>query len=715
MIGIIGFIISFLAVLATSYFVVCLLKPKNGLIGFIYLGIINFAQIILTFEFLSLFSLIKVPFVLASNLLLLYFSIYVWQKNGKYIWKIEPKDFLHRFNNSLKLDKSLGILLLGFIVFIYTSFMLSLIMPVTSADGTAYHVSRCINWVLHSNLNHYTMSDIRGICSPINSEILYTWVLLFIRKDVLLGFFSFFGYILTMASMFGIESILGYCTRRKLWILFLISSFPCVLVQVSGTETDLIMTGLISSSIFLFWYSIKCKEKMPLFVSALAYGIALGTKNTAFILVPGVILLMLYLGNKYKNFTYLKKFIYFCIINFLVFSSYNYVLNFMQFDNFMGSNSYLIVNMNYWGLNGLIASFIKHMFLFIDFTGFKWMDYLGEQINNNLQNLLYLFSVNNIPDGIYNFGEETRRDLLEPLMGAGVLGFLIYLPCLILSIIKPIFKNNLKKINYNFVFSTFFFINLIVMSAILPFMNFSIRFLMEFLVLSSPILYYSYFSKNNPLKYITIFFELFSLIFISNFLLGRSMYKTYRLIQMKQGLTQIRNFAYCKDVKTGLYANSECLLSHFIIKNYSKNDKILIFLTSGKNAYSLDALNLKGYNVDFGLIEDKNNDIKKYNLIIFQNTGQNSTYILNNKQKSNTNMLTADERYSKKTPCLYLPDENLPNEGMPYYAYESRCIYNKWYIDSLNFKQINKVGIINPLQNEYSYYMIFKNENKPLY
>ena len=516
------FIISFLMVFISSYLLTSVFAPKeNELfrdlqcsskkspVGFIYLFLIAFAQIILTLEVLSLFDSIKPFWTLAFNLIFLLVSIFIWRKKSKPLWTIDLKSFKTRVANSFKLDKSLAVLFVGFCVFILSTVILCLIMPITNLDSLGYHVSRSLFWVVNGNLNHFDVADIRNLCLPINSELLYSWILLFVKKDVFLGFFAFVGYILSIFSVYNILGLIGFCTRKKLWIIFILSSFSSVIVQASGTETDIIIAGLLASSIFLFWHSLKHNEKTPLFMSALAYAIAIGTKNTALIAIPGVAILFIALSIKFKNKEFYKPILSFLgagIITFLIFSSYNYILNYIHFKDIFGSDSLMEVTRNYYGAQAIPANLIKYLFLFFDFTGFRWSDYVGQDILQVRDAILNFFNLGGIPDGIYSYQMMPNRTLVEPLMGAGILGFLVFIPCLAWSLIKPIFKPKSKRTWLLFGFGAIFVLNLLTMSYLLSFMIFSIRFIMFFMVLSSPILAYSYIKKRNPFKYVVIMF-----------------------------------------------------------------------------------------------------------------------------------------------------------------------------------------------------------------
>jgi len=718
------FVISFFLIFASSYLLTSTIAPKRSVLGIIYLFLIAFAQIVLTFEILSLFTAIKEIWVLLANIIFTFASIYIWNKKGKQLWGFELqdiKDFRTRINNSFRLDKSLMWLYVGFCVFIISALILCAIMPITSADANGYHVNRSLFWVLQGSLNHFDIPDVRNLCLPINSEILYSWVLLFVRNDVFLGFFSFVGYLLSIISVYNILGYLGFCTRKKLWTIFILSSLPSVLVQASGTETDIIIAGLVTSSIFLFWYALKHDKKTPIFMSSLAYALAIGTKTTALIAAPSVgigLIALCVLFKKYKPFT---LFLGFGLLNFLIFSSFNYILNFIQFHNFMGSESFMLVSKNYYGIKAIAANFIKYIFMFFDFTGFKWAYYLGPHILSLREFVLSSMHLSYIQDGLYTTGTNNpNATLIEPMMGAGILGFLIFIPCLIWSFIKPIFKRNTKKTWFMLGFASLFILNILIISYTLAYMAYSVRFVMFFMVLSSPVLTYSYFNRKNPIKYVVVFFALFYLICVSTHLWARPVDKILKMITLKYSITDIRFRANCKDFyKDSSYGNSACLLKFYIKNNYSTQNRILAFLPAPDDFYIVKELEFNGYKIDFKTLEEAHKiDFNKYNLIISTNNGQASTFIKEYPARKNEckiigqKIIITDDNL---IPCIYASNDKIPKQNpASKQPYQVRCGFTSKFIKNNKFNKIASVGIFNPLSETQNFYVIYHNTHLPI-
>jgi len=703
------FIISFILVFISSYLISSVLSPRKNILGFIYLLLTAFAQILLTFEILSLFVAIKQFWVIGFNILFLILSIFIWNKKSRPLWTVDFRGFINKVINAFKLDKALVWLFAGFCIFIFSALFLCFIMPITNCDAQGYHVVRSVFWVLQGSLNHFDVSDMRNLTLPINSEILYSWILLFVKKDLFLGFFSFSGYLLAIISIYNILGLLGYCTRRKLWVIFILSSFSSVIVQVSGTETDIIIAGLVSASIFLFWYGLKNNEKAPVLMSSLAYAIAIGTKTTAILTIPGVALLLLFLCFKFKKYKPLSYFLGFGVINFLIFSSYNYILNFIDFHNFMGSKSFIIVHKNYFGIKGMSSNFIKYLFMFFDFTGFKWGLYLNGFLSHMENLTLSFFHLISIKNGLYSAAKpHFESTLLEPVMGAGVLGLLVFPPCLLWALIKPVFKPKSQKTLLLFVFALIFILNLFSISYSIAYMSYSIRFIMSFIVLSSPILVYSYFPKKNLFKGIIIFFALFYLIFVSTYLWPRPFVKIVRILREGHSITYLREVAICKDFeKNPLPTNSSCFLTRKI-RGFKKNTKVLVFSDAFENIYLLKALEFEGYKVDFRNMEDITGiDFSKYNLVVFSNAGQVSTVI-----KNYDGLIKVHGPVS----CKYISNPLLSSiKGEEsYYPYQVACNMSDKFLKQNHLEMIGRAGVIKPSLGEFSYYVIYRNTKLPL-
>lgn len=737
------FFISLLLVFISSYFITSIFAENKFSLGIIYFLVTAFANVVGTFECLSLFSAISIPGVLIINTLVLAASIYFWNKKGRPIWNLaDAKGFWKDYCNAVKLDKYLAVLSVCFVIMILVSIFLSLIMPIVNIDAGSYHVLRSVFWVTNKSLNHFTIADIRNLAFPINSEIVYAWIILFTKKLAWFGFVSFAGFILTITALYNIFTLMKYSMRRKLWIIFILSSFSSVLVQASSTETDIIVAGLVSSSLFLYWYAVKNDKKVPIFFSALAYALAVGTKTPAIMAIPAVGLAMTGLSIYYLKKEFyrpLLRFLFYAAFNFILFASYNYILNFINFKNIAGSDSMMQAHVNPYGWRAIPANFIKYMFMFFDFTGFHWADYCNDKLMHLREGLLTFLGLADVKDGIYNIGNnKLNKSLLEPLMGLGVLGILVYLPCWIWSLVKPIFSRN-KQTLFIFGFGLMLVINIAVMSYQLLYMIYSIRFLMFFCVLSAPILYYSYSKKNNPFKFIVVLFAIFYLTLVSTHLWARPFFRIMNYFKHGYTISQVRETASCgafiqnvdivpKGEDRKKYFNEACTIRDFVKTNINKENRILYFANTSTDLILLKMLDFEGYNIDYALVEDiKNINLNKYNIIMTIFDEQFATNIkCFDKRKADIYVSPITKkvyfRDNEDAPCFYLSANHrviTDRDSADQRPFIERCMITKEFYDNHNFVKVGEFNVDVPPKNDDQEAMVFgyyfyENLNNPI-
>ncbi|MBR1943530.1 hypothetical protein IJ843_07330 [bacterium] len=624
------FAISFIFVFTSSYLISTILSKNNFVNCFVYTTLIAFSQLILTSELLSILHQIKVLPFLTFNTIFLIISLIVWLKTGKPTVKPKIKPFLLKCFNSMKLDKSLFILFFGWLFFIFVSIFLIIVLPATSGDAFAYHVTRSFDWIINQTIEHFQSADIRITTFPINSEILYMWVILLTKKQLFLGSFSFMGYILSIISCFQIFKYIGFSMRRTLWTLFIISSFASVIVMVSGTETDLIIAGLLTSSIYLFIDAVKNKsDKIKLYISSLSYAIAIGLKTPAIICIPAIGLLFLYMSFKYKDKNSLPRFILFGILNFAIFSAYNYVLNFLEFGNVMGHEGAIIAHKNLWGIKGVIASFIRHLFLIVDFSGIRIPEKYTELMFHAQTKFMNIIHLGSIPEGLYTSDERYHfnTSLLEPSMGSGIFSFILILPCLIISLLKPVFYRSRITI-WQFIFALIYIINLISLSTAVVFMTYNTRFLTTFIIISAPIIACSYIKSNkNILKYIFIIIASIYFTVISTHLWSRPFFKIVNELSHKS-LKEFRSEVICGKYDKRVKKLSEwCNIDAILESKFSdKKYKVLFMPNFSDEIIIAKTKRMQGYQYDFINAENlKYSNPNQYDIIIIPQEGQQIT------------------------------------------------------------------------------------------
>ena len=690
------FIISFILIFGSSYFLSSILNREKNIIGLIYIYLLAFANIIFTMEFLSLFSAISVSGILILNFIIFTISLFIWNKCNRPMWSIGYKDFTNKVSNAIKLDKSLAVLLIGFSIFVLSAIYLCLLFPVVNPDAAAYHVARCLFWIQNKNLMHFAIADARALHMPINSELIYTWILIFLKRQALLSFPSFFGYVISMISTYKILDFMKYSMREKLWVIFILSSFAFVIVQASATETDIIIAGLVSSSILMFLYGIKEKREIPVVMSALSYAIAIGVKTPSIFTIPIIgigfcIVTYKYLGKKdfYKP---ILRYLAYGIGFFIVFSMYNYYLNLTEWGHIAGSSAFLTVHQNNEGLKAIPATFIKHLFLYVDFTGFN----IGPNLVNHILGVRD-FIINNMlifnpADGSHSSANPINQSLLEPLMGPGILGFLLLIPCWIISLTKLVYNRDKKSLILGF-FGLALFVNIVIMSYAIQFMTFSIRFMMYFTVLSAPILIYSY-KKRGIYKFFVVICAMFYLTIISTHLWARNIIKFNKALKSGISISTARKIARCtpfppdnvtfkKNEYEFLTQIGQCFFEQVFKRKFKSGTKILFFANQSDEILDFKLNQFYGYKVDTNLLEsiDKIN-LDDYDIVITVDDRQYSSVFT----KFATNLPLA-----KEVNCIYLTKVFLTDASKQYPS-NSLCEIKQNYFLERGFEAPIKIN-----------------------
>lgn len=690
------FFISLFMVLAASFFIASMLEKKNLVTFVIYFLLTAFANVVLTLEVLSLFSAMAVCGVLIINFLIFISTLLLWLKQGRPLCRCVPEQFFKRLFISFKQDKYLAVLAACFTFMVLVSLFLISFVPVVNPDGESYHVLRSVLWLFDKKISHVQIADVRNLVMPLNSELLYAWVIMFVKKQLWFAIFSFCGYVLSIVSLWGILSSMAIDFKRKLWTVFIISSFASVIVQISSTETDIIIAGLILASIYLYMKSVLENKYSGIIFSAMAYSLAVGTKTPAIMMIPGVGLWMLAFSIYKLKKDFYKPLLGFCgsfILLFLLLGSYNYVLNYIDFGNIAGSKYFLTVHQNLQGLKAACGNFIKYIFMFFSFTGFALHDTLGVLVNHIRDSFLISLGLESSSDGLYTMNtSKSYVTLLEPLMGPGVLGFLVYLPCWIAAFIKPIFTRK-KQDFFIMSFAVLLLLAIAVMSYQILYMAFSVRFLTAFCIIASPVLVLSYFKKNNIYKFIVVFFAVFYLIFLSTHIWARPALVLLRYFKHGATISDIREIAVCScynnhisrkpnALKNSLVNNEMCVVRNEIRK-YNKKNKILFFSNTSDGILLLKLMNYKGYNIDFDIIEDVDKiDFSKYNLIITTNDIQFSTNI---KHFNDINYGT--KYYKNGIECKYFDSRQQEVSKVSFtLPYLAQCSFEDYFFRTNNFK-----------------------------
>ncbi len=661
------FLISILLILISSYLILSVVFKNKKSAEFFCFLLIVFSQIIISFEILSLFKLISKNNFLICNICLFILSLILFLRNGSVIYIPNIKEEFKKIISALKQDKLLIFLSFCFIVFLLSVLIRALFFPVTFGDALVYYLTRCTAWIQNGCINHFITPDTRELIMPVNMEFLYTWVLLLRKEETGIAVFSYISFIAVIYLIYNFLKEIGFCVRKRLWSIFVFSSFVLISIQAYTPCSDMFIGSLILGSIYLFLISCKYNDKTALYFSALSYALAVGTKTTAIIAIPAVFILLFILGILY-NKPNCKKLIFnftvFFLINFFIFSSYNYILNFIQFSNPVSCSEQLLLNKFRGGIKGWLCNFTKYIFVIFDISGIKDITGYNEMITKFQDRVFTIFgetskSYTSPYFGRY-FGFNSDISILKSALGT--MGLIALFPSVIMSFVNYFKHKKSKKAVVMVSLSLILLLNIIIFSGIMVYTSFNMRYLLTFVVISSPVLAYSYINIR--------FYKLVACWFMFVYLF---------LIAHKEPAAFL--FSYAKytlknppEVKKFIQLNGDEVSVYNYILN--KNKRKIAVITSHINTpnYFVEKLRLNEFIIDKLLVENiEEYDLSKYDYIITNSYKVSSSNVLNYK--------------SSISRCIYLDYERnviYPKQNIKPATVECEIPF-KYFLDN-NFK-----------------------------
>lgn len=658
-------IISLYLMLMSSMYITSLFANKKT--GFIYFLLATFSQVILNFEILSIInSISEIPFLILNTITFFVARSY-WSLKGKPTFQFEIQEEFKKIIKALKKDKFLFFTGICFILFLICEFATVYLFQTSNGDALMYNYVRCTEWIQNGNLNHFITPDTRSNIMPINLELLYTWYFLFLKTERGITIFQFIGFISSIYILYNFLGDIGFCRRKRLYSVFILSSFVLIGIMAYTPYSDVFVGALLLSAIYLFYLNCKENDNSALYFSTLSFALAIGTKTTAIMATPAISILFLFIAHKYKSYKIIKNYILFFILNFLIFSSFNYFQNLINYGNPVTTNSQYLLHQFRGGIKGYFANLIKYFFLIFDCSGIKSIDLYNNLVLFCEEKILNLFGMNL---------ESYTSKYLAPIfvfnatVGAtasclGAMGLFALLPALIKS-----FKNGLKNNKAIItIFALVLILNIIIYSKAMVYSKFNTRYLMTFIVISSPVLALSYIKSNKSIfKYIITILSFIYLVIIPY---TRPAELLWFYSKYKQPNQSIFDLTSAKNDETAVY--------DYLRK--VKPQKIAL-MAQNKNTltYFITRLNFENIKVDTPLVENIfDYDLNEYDYVITTTLPIQSINIIENRGRNNL--------------CIYLDtNENIITPKNKEQIAMVSCLPPIKYLERNNFKITKNIG-----------------------
>jgi Dolichyl-phosphate-mannose-protein mannosyltransferase len=251
-------------------------------------------------------------------------------------------------------------------------FVLAVTVAPNNWDSMGYHLSRAAYWLQYESVLQFPGGSIRQLYYPPNGEILQTWTLAVSGTDRFAQLVQWVSGIGCGLCVYLGARLLGFRRAHAIFAAGLFMVLPIVVLESTTTQNDLITAFFIASSGVFAVRGVAARSYGDLVVAALALGLAVGTKGTALVALPSLLILVgaaawwhrpplkLALGG-----------VVIAVLAVIALGSFNYVQSWEKTGSPFGKASHLTDR-----TDGLVPNATRGAWTFVDLPGMQveWLD-----------------------------------------------------------------------------------------------------------------------------------------------------------------------------------------------------------------------------------------------------------------------------------------------------------------------------------------------------
>jgi len=295
---------------------------------------ITYSLNILIFQLLGLIGKVDQQWLFIILQIMLCAAISIWVYK---ISKIKVSDFIVQVKEFLTGFEIIDFVLIGVVCFILGGFyIVGITTPPNNIDSLHAHLPRIFYWLQHSSFRSWPALSHPQVTYPINAHIQGLWLFLLARKENFFFLAQWFSLLITVVTIYEIARLLNFTITQSIISSLILLSFPVALLQSYSFQGDLTVTALVLISIYLIFAYLKNKKLAYLISALLPMALALGTKQTALFVLPVFVAFMVHWIRSGKILKPHVKYLSLVIAFFLIFSSFKYIQNLVEFKSVFG-------------------------------------------------------------------------------------------------------------------------------------------------------------------------------------------------------------------------------------------------------------------------------------------------------------------------------------------------------------------------------------------
>jgi 4-amino-4-deoxy-L-arabinose transferase-like glycosyltransferase len=178
------------------------------------------------------------------------------------------------------------------VVFLFSA-LLIWIVPPNNNDSLATHMSRVAYWYQHGAFFPWPTHRIWQITYPVNMQLQAFWTFLFLGNDRIVEIVQWLSAVAALPAVFGLSRLLHASRPQAFFAAFVWATFPEIILESTTTQNDLVAGTLFAIMFYLLFLGLRNRHAGTVVLSGLAMGLGMGTKQTLFFLIPGLIIIII--------------------------------------------------------------------------------------------------------------------------------------------------------------------------------------------------------------------------------------------------------------------------------------------------------------------------------------------------------------------------------------------------------------------------------------